>query len=207
MSTLSLAPNTVKKAALIDELVRTRSALSDIALVVGGACVVGALAQASVPMWPVPITGQTLGVMLVGAALGARRGAASLATYAGLGLVGVPWFASFGGGLAYVLKPSFGFIVGFILTAWVVGSLCERQWDRQAGKSLAAFGAASLIPFAVGVPWMWAVLHFYMGKSLGLMETLHMGVLPFIPGGIVKWLLAAAILGLSWKALGGRRTL
>lgn len=184
---------------LADTFGRTRSFMSDATLVVAGAATVGVLAQVSIPMWPVPITGQTLGVMLVGAAVGARRGAASMATYAALGVAGIPWFADFGGGLGYVLKPSFGFILGFIVTAWVVGSLCERQWDRQAGKSLLAFGAASLIPFAVGVPWMWAILHFAMGKTLGLWETLQAGVIPFIPGGVIKWLLAAMILGLAWK--------
>lgn len=197
---MATAPLT--QSVLSDALAGSRSLAKDIALVLAGAVFVGALAQVSIPMWPVPITGQTLGVMLVGATLGARRGAASMLTYAVLGVAGIPWFAEFGGGPAYVLKPSFGFIIGFIVTAWVVGRLSELSWDRKPLAALSAFGIASLIPFAIGVPWMWAILHFVVGKTLGFAATLHAGLIPFIPGGIVKWLLAAAILNGAWRLLG-----
>lgn len=203
MSTLSPAASALSPVGVLaDAFNPARSLIRNVALVFSGACAVGALAQVSIPMWPVPITGQTLGVMLVGAILGARRGASSLATYAGLGLLGIPWFANFGGGLSYALKPSFGFIVGFIVTAWVMGSLCERRWDRRMGGALVAFGAASLIPFAIGVPWMWANLHFYLGKSLTFAETMYVGFVPFIPGGIVKWLLGAALVRAAWALWG-----
>lgn len=186
---------------LADRLVGAPSTAVDAALILASAATVGLLAQVSIPMQPVPITGQTLGVMLVGAMLGARRGAGALTAYALLGLVGIPWFADFGGGPAYVLKPSFGFILGFIATALVVGRLSEKRWDRRPLASLGAFGLASAIPFLIGVPWMWAVLHFFMGKSLGLMATLQAGFIPFIPGGVIKWVLASMILTGAWKIL------
>lgn len=201
MSTFALPPTRV----LADHFAGQASLVRDIALVVGGACSVGLLAQVSIPMWPVPITGSTLGVMLVGAMLGSRRGAASLTTYAVGGLVGIPWFSDAVGGVAALARPSFGFIVAFIPTAYLIGWLSERRWDRRPGTSLVAFGAASLLPFLIGVPWMWANLQILTGKTLGLWETLDAGFIRFIPGGIVKWLLASAILLGAWKVVGERR--
>lgn len=200
MTTQALSPARV----FADRLLPARSLASDAALVVGGACAVGLLAQVSVPMWPVPITGQTLGVMVIGAMLGAKRGASALALYALAGLAGVPWFANFSGGPAYILQPSFGFIGGFILAAWVVGRLAERRADRRPVASLGAFGVASAIPFLVGVPWMWAVLHVAMGKTLGVWATLEAGVIPFIPGGVIKWVLASMLLTGAWRILDSR---
>lgn len=185
---------------LADRLVKRNTAVTDAALVLAGAAVVGLLAQVSVPLWPVPITGQTLGVLLVGAALGARRGAASLLSYMLLGLVGMPWFAQFTGGLAAAAKPSFGYIIGFIPAAYLIGYLSERRWDRSWWKAVAGFGLASLIPFVFGVPYLWAVLAL-AGKNIGFAGAMAAGFTPFIIGGIVKWLLGAMLLPGAWKAL------
>lgn len=194
MSSAVLSP------VLADRLVKRNTAVTDAALVLAGAAVVGLLAQVSVPLWPVPITGQTLGVLLVGAALGARRGAASLLSYMLLGLVGMPWFAQFTGGLAAVAKPSFGYIIGFIPAAYLIGYLSERRWDRSWWKAVAGFGVASLIPFVFGVPYLWAVLAL-AGKNIGFAGAMAAGFTPFIIGGIVKWLLGAMLLPGAWKAL------
>lgn len=189
---------------LADRFSSARGLASDAALLGGAALAVGLLAQVSIPTWPVPITGQTLGVMLAGAILGARRGASAMTLYAALGLAGVPWFSNLGGGPAYALMPSFGFILGFIPTAWLIGRLAERRWDRRPLASLGAFGLASAVPFLVGVPWMWMSLLLAEGTALGLGETLAAGLIPFIPGGIVKWVLASAILTGTWRLLDGR---
>lgn len=194
MSSAVLSP------VLADRLVKRNTVVTDAALVLAGAAVVGLLAQVSVPLWPVPITGQTLGVLLVGAALGARRGAASLLSYMLLGLVGMPWFAQFTGGLAAVAKPSFGYIIGFIPAAYLIGYLSERRWDRSWWKAVAGFGLASLIPFVFGVPYLWAVLAL-AGKNIGFAGAMAAGFTPFIIGGIVKWLLGAMLLPGAWKAL------
>lgn len=194
MSSAVLSP------VLADRLVKRNTAVTDAALVLAGAAVVGLLAQVSVPLWPVPITGQTLGVLLVGAALGARRGAASLLSYMLLGLVGMPWFAQFTGGLAAAAKPSFGYIIGFIPAAYLIGYLSERRWDRSWWKAVAGFGVASLIPFVFGVPYLWAVLAL-AGKNIGFAGAMAAGFTPFIIGGIVKWLLGAMLLPGAWKAL------
>lgn len=191
MSTLAIRP------VLIDKAIRTSNVIN-IALVVAGALVVGLLAQVSIPLWPVPITGQTLGVLLVGATLGSRRGAASMVTYAALGLAGVPWFADFTGGITTLAKPSFGYIIGFPIAAWIIGRLSELGWDRRSLRALAAFGIASLIPFLTGVPYMWAILKA-SGVTLTFAQTLNAGFTPFIIGGIIKWMLAACLIPSLWK--------
>lgn len=184
--------------SLADALLSRGSALTDTALILGGVLLTAVFAQISVPLWPVPVTGQTLAVLLVGATLGARRGALSMTTYAALGLAGLPIFANFTGGPASVLKPSFGFVIGFIAAAALIGWLAERAWDRRPVFSLIGFFGASIVPFAVGVP--------YMGMVLATMEMpadpatlIALGVAPFIVGGMVKWIIAASVLPLAWK--------
>ena len=125
---------------------------------VAGAALVAVLAQVEVPLWPVPITGQTLGVIVAGAALGSRRGALALTTYMLAGLAGLPVFAGGAGGVAYVLAPSFGFVLGFILSAAVAGWFAERAWDRKPWLAFIGFVVASVMPFLVGVPYMAFIL-------------------------------------------------
>jgi biotin transport system substrate-specific component len=177
---------------------RARARALDATLVLTGALTVAVLAQVEVPLWPVPITGQTLGVIIVGAALGARRGALSLLSYLGLGLAGLPVFAGLSGGLASVAKPSFGFIIGFVFAAFVAGWFAERSWDRRPALAFAGFAAASVVPFLVGVPYMAFILNNVLGLGYGLGDVLAVGVLPFIVGGVVKAALAAAIVPAAW---------
>lgn len=185
---------------LADALVGQRTLAKDLLLVVAGITVVAALAQVEIPMWPVPITGQTLGVMLVAATLGLRRGVAAMAGYLVLGVAGAPIFAGFTGGIAAIGKPSFGFIIGFVATAAVVGWLAERRWDRRPLLAIALFGAASLIPFAFGIPYMAAVLAA-MGTPVDPATALGLGFVPFIVGGIVKWAIAAAAMPAAWAGV------
>lgn len=188
------------RLVLADRIVRSKGLATNVTLVLAGAAIVALLAQLEIPMWPVPITGQTLGVMVVGAALGMRRGAASLLTYMGAGLAGLPVFAGFSGGWASIAEPSFGYIIGFVLAAGLVGWLAERRWDRRPMLSIAAFGFASLIPFITGVPYM-AFILAQLGEPIDAVTALNYGFTPFILGGIVKWALAAAIMPLAWKAV------
>ncbi|WP_413320032.1 biotin transporter BioY [Agrococcus sp. 1P02AA] len=189
-----------RRTVLADALVGQRTLAKDLLLVVTGITVVAALAQVEIPMWPVPITGQTLGVMLVSAALGFRRGVAAMVSYLALGLAGAPVFAGLTGSIAAIGKPSFGFIIGFIATAAVVGWLAERRWDRRPVLAIALFGLASLIPFAFGVPYMAAVLAA-LGTPVDLAGALSLGFLPFIVGGLVKWAIAAAALPAAWAGV------
>jgi biotin transport system substrate-specific component len=193
LSNVSLA---IGRPTLADRIF-TRSLATDVILVVVGAAFTAVLAQLVIPLWPVPITGQTLAVLLVGATLGLTRGAISLAFYAVLGLVGLPVYApqtdgSHLTGLVALHAPSFGYIVGFILAAALVGWLAQLRWDRNALKVFVSFVAGSLVVYAVGVPWLMAV------TGLSLPSALMAGVVPFLIGDTIKALIAAALLPLAW---------
>lgn len=183
---------------LADHLVGSRRLTTDIALILGGVAAVGLLAQVQVPLWPVPVSGQTLGVLLVGASLGARRAVISMVAYLVLGLVGLPLFAGGEGGVAMVLAPSFGYVIGFVFAAGLIGRLSERRWDRSPWLSLLAFLGASLVPFVFGVPYLGLVLAS-AGMPYDVGTLLSLGVTPFIVGGIVKWLIAAALVPSLWR--------
>lgn len=186
-----------RRVVLADRLI-PRSRVADIILITSGALLTAGLAQIAIPLWPVPITGQTLAVLLVGATLGAVRGGASLALYALLGFVGLPFYAPQSDGthltgLAAAAAPSFGYIVGFIPAAALVGWLSSRAWDRRFLKALATFVGGSLVVFAIGLPWLAAVL-----GMTDPMAVLAAGFFPFLIGGVIKALIAALLLPAAW---------
>jgi len=164
----------------------------DVVLVVAGAALVTVLAQVAIPLWPVPITGQTLAVLLVGSTLGAARGAISMVLYALLGLVGLPVYSDGSHGATVLFGATGGYIVGFVISAALVGWLAERQWDRKVLKAIVTFVAGSVVVFAVGLPWLAVVLH------TDLPTTLQYGLYPFIIGGVIKAVIAAGLLPLAW---------
>lgn len=199
MSTIAAAP---PRRVLADVIARPSSRLRaltlDAGLVVSGAAVVALLAQVEVPLWPVPITGQTLGVIVVGAALGAWRGAAALLTYLIAGLAGLPVFAGFTGTVAAVAKPSFGYIIGFVVAAFVAGWFAQRAWDRLPALAFVGFAAASVVPFLFGIPYMALILNVVLGLDYSVGALLEAGLLPFILGGLMKAALAAAVIPGAW---------
>ncbi len=177
---------------------RARSFALDAVLVVAGAALVAVLAQVEIPLWPVPITGQTLGVIIVGASLGAWRGAAAMVTYMLAGLAGLPVFAGFTGTVLAIGKPSFGFIIGFIFAAFVAGWFAERAWDRKPALAFLGFAAASVVPFLFGIPYLAVVLNVVMGLELSVWQILEAGLFPFILGGLIKAGIAAVIIPSAW---------
>lgn len=190
-----------RRPVLADALAPHRTRLQDAGLVLAGAGIVALLAQVTIPLPLVPITGQTLGVILVGAALGSRRGAAALLTYLLVGLAGAPIFAEFMGGPASILSPSFGFLLGFVPAAFVAGWFAERAWDRKPLLALAGFVAASVVPFLLGVPYLAMILNAVMGAELGLGGILAAGVWPFVAGGLVKAAIAAVLIPAAWRGV------
>jgi biotin transport system substrate-specific component len=170
----------------------------DAALVVGAACFVGLLAQVSfhLSFTPVPITGQTLGVLLAGTALGWRRAAAALVLYTVAGLAGVPWFAGHSSGYA---SASFGYVLGFVVAAMVCGYLAERGADRSVLRSVPAMIAAEVVIYAFGLTWLAIDLH------LGASATIAEGLTPFLAGDAIKAALAAGLLPAAWWLAGQRR--
>jgi len=169
------------------------------ALVLGGAALTGLAAQVSIPVHgsPVPVTGQTFGVLLVGAALGARRGAASMALYLLAGFVGVPWFA--GGSSGSIHLATLGYLVGFILAGALVGTLAERGADRSPWRTALTMVAGNLVIYACGVPYLAISAH------LPASAALHYGLTVFLLGDALKILLAAGLLPTAWKLAGHRR--
>lgn len=192
---MTALPTAAPRLVLADRVFGRTLAL-DVVLVLAGAALTALLAQVSVPLVPVPVTGQTLAVLLVGATLGAARGAISLGVYAFLGIVGLPVFSDYGAGLGVVLGPTGGYILGFVFAAALVGWLSERAWERQVLKALATFAAGTVVVFAVGLPWLAVALHY------DLAQTLNAGLWPFLLGGAIKSAIAAAVLPLAWWGAG-----
>ncbi|MFE0352967.1 biotin transporter BioY [Streptomyces nigra] len=191
MSTAAAAPARTGQV-LADLLPASR--VRDIALVAGGAAVTGLAAQISVPVpgSPVPVTGQTLAVLLVGTALGAGRGFLSLALYALAGMAGVPWFAQ---GTSGATAPSFGYILGMILAATVVGALARRGADRTALRTVGAMLLGEAIIYAVGVPYL------ALATGMSASAAIAAGLVPFLVGDAVKAALAMGALPTAWKLL------
>lgn len=191
MSTAAAAPARTGQV-LVDLLPASR--VRDIALVVGGAAFTGLAAQIAVPVpgSPVPVTGQTLAVLLVGTALGAGRGFLSLALYALAGIAGVPWFAD---GTSGAAAPSFGYILGMILASTVVGALARRGADRTVLRTAGAMLLGEAIIYAVGVP--------YLALATGMSATaaIAAGLTPFLIGDALKAALAMGALPTTWKLL------
>lgn len=177
---------------------RSRAFVVDAGLVVAGVALMALLAKVSFFIGPVPITGQTAGVILVGAALGARRGAASLAAYAAVGLAGLPVFAGPLAGPAYVLAPSFGFVLGFIPAAYLAGWFAERAWDRKPLRAFLGFALASIVPFLIGVPYLALILATVLGQQITLVSVLDAGVVPFLLPGLFKAAVVALVLPGAW---------
>ncbi|MFD7033065.1 biotin transporter BioY [Streptomyces sp. NPDC059917] len=180
-------------AVLADLLPASR--VRDIALVVGGAALTGLAAQIAVPVpgSPVPVTGQTFAALLVGTAFGARRGFLSLALYALVGAAGMPWFAN---GTSGAGGPSFGYVLGMLLAATVVGALARRGADRSVVRTALTMAAGSAVIYAVGVPY----LALSTGMSFG--AAVAAGLTPFLIGDALKAVLAMGLLPASWKLVG-----
>jgi biotin transport system substrate-specific component len=166
----------------------------DAVLVLAGAGLTALLAQVAImiPPSPVPVTGQTLAVGLVGATLGARRGTAAMLLYALLGLF-LPVYADGGSGWHVITGASGGYIVGFIIATGVVGYLAERGADRKVVTAFVAFVAAQLIVFAFGL----AGLKLAVGESWSW--TIHNGFSIFVVGGIIKAIVGAVALPSAWQ--------
>lgn len=197
---------TIRYTPLIKTLLPQRSVIQPVILVLLGSLFIALLAQVSIPLpfTPVPITGQTLGVALVGAALGRKLGFLTLITYLVEGASGLPVFAAGGFGLARIIGPSGGYLVAFPFAAALIGYLVERYGaDRKFFPTLLSMLAGDLVVFAVGATWLGVWLSIG-GKFPGIMGVLIMGVIPFLPGSLIKASIAAAILPTTWKLIGNK---
>jgi biotin transport system substrate-specific component len=190
----------VSTLAIAAAPVRIRGALIyRVALALAGSWLVAGLAQLQIrlPFTPVPVTGQTLGVLLVGASLGSVLGSLSMALYLAQGAVGLPFFAGGAGGFDLLSTSSAtgGYLLGFVAAAAAVGALAERGWDRDLRGSISAMFLGELVLYLVAIPWLMGAL------DVGLERALILGLAPFIVGDALKLLVAAGALPAAWHVV------
>ncbi|WP_299785279.1 biotin transporter BioY [uncultured Marivita sp.] len=177
-------------------------------LALGGAAFIAAATQVSVPFFPVPMTLQTLAILIVGLSFGARLGTATLITYLGYGAMGLPVFANGMNGLAFA-GPTAGFLLGFVLMAGLAGLAADRGIAKGfVSTSLVTLGLAALL-YVPGIAWPMAVASAtgveagWVGQEIGYYWTYF--IAPFLIGDAVKAVIAATVVTGAWKALAGRR--
>jgi biotin transport system substrate-specific component len=183
---------------------RTAALAADAALVIAGSLFVAAMAQLTIrfPFTPVPITGQTFAVLLVGTSFGWLRGGLALGLYLVEIAVGLPFAAEGEAGVARLMlsTPSGGYLWGFLLAALLMGWLANRGWDRSLGSSIGLMLLGSIVVYLVGLPWLHLSPTFeaLIGHPPTVEETLQAGLYPFVIGDVLKLLLAAGLLPAAW---------
>jgi len=200
---MAISPN----STLVDYLVPSRTSrsinlLRDVLLVVGFSLFTGLCAQVSfyIPITPVPVTLQTLAVLLTGATLGSRRGGLAMLVYLSEGAIGLPVFAGGSGGFTYLLGFTGGYLWSFPVAAFVTGLLCEQRLDRKFLTSALAMLPGSLIIYTIGAPWL-AIVGIPTPHGIfhpNLLQAFILGMLPFIPGDLFKLAIAAIFLPIAW---------
>ncbi len=175
---------------------RRYALLYDLACIAGGSLFITLAAQIVLPLpfSPVPISGQTLAVLLVGTLLGSRRGSLAVLTYLVEGVLGLPVFAGGMAGPARLAGPTGGYLLGFAAAAFLVGRLAEKNWDRHLWTAGLAMLLGNAVIYALGLPW----LAYFVGSE----RALATGLLPFIFGDLLKLILSATLLPVGWRLLG-----
>ncbi|MGH8927759.1 MAG: biotin transporter BioY [Acidimicrobiia bacterium] len=166
--------------------------------IVGFAAFTALAAQISfrIPPIEVPFTGSTLAVLLTGGVLGSRRGAASMLLYVALGAVGLPVYAEQGSGVDTLLGATGGYLIGFVVAAFVVGLFAERRWDRKVVKGVIGFALGSVIIYAFGV------LGLMVNVGMSFPAAVTNGVVPFLVWDALKALGAGLLMPAAWKLVG-----
>jgi len=177
---------------------RMNARVRHIVLIAAGAFFILLTAQVYVVTQPVPLTGQTFGVLVAGGALGFRRGAAAVGLYVLLGLIGLPLFAQHTGGTDVILGATGGYLIGFIAAGALVGRLAELGWDRHIGGSFGAMMLGEVVIYAIGLPWLKAV------TGLSWADTIAFGLMPFLLWDAVKLSAAAVLFPTAWWLIGRR---
>ncbi len=190
---LAISRNTIGAAVINTS--RTRSRLATVTMIVGFAVLTGLAAQWRIPLGftPVPITGQTLAVLLSGAVLGMSAGAMSQLTYLALGVVGFPFFAGGESGWEVLTGATAGYLVGFVLAAAAIGRMAEMKADRRIVTAIPSFILGSLIIYACGVVGL-AVM-----ANMSFEQAIRLGVVPFVIGDVLKAVTAGLALPAAWR--------
>ncbi|MCU0308805.1 MAG: biotin transporter BioY [Thermoleophilia bacterium] len=170
----------------------------DLVLIVSAVGLVAACAQITIPWFPVPLTGQTFAVLLVGGLLGFWRAGVALLAYWALGALGAPVFSDGDGGWGEAMSPSGGYIIGFILAAALVGWFADRGADRRLLTMISVLLIGNIIIYAVGVPWLAASTVVPGEGAFGWANAYEFGVEPFLLGDLVKLIAVAVLLPAGW---------
>lgn len=197
MTTLPIAPLTLRAA-----LFPRANSLTNSLLALGGAGFLAIMAQIAIPVpgSPVPVTGQTLGVLLIGASYGPALSISTVALYLAIGAAGAPIFSNGGSGFAKLVGPTGGYLAGMVLTALVLGYLANKKWDARFRTALPAMLIGEVLTFIPGLIW----LQHATGKDWSW--TVSAGFTPFILGEAIKISLAAVTLPTIWKVVDKRRS-
>ena len=169
-----------------------------VVLIVAGALFVVLCARVVIPVSPVPFTGQTFGVLLVGGALGFRRGVAALLLYLAIGAIGLPVYAQDKSGIETIVGATGGYLIGFVVAAALVGRLAELGWDRRIGGALAMMAIGTAVIYAIGVPWLKVV------AGLTWTDAVAGGMTKFLIWDAAKLAVAAGIFPAAWWLIGRR---
>jgi biotin transport system substrate-specific component len=182
-----------KNETLLSVALAPFDVVRQVGLVIGFSLLTALAAQVVIPIGPIPITGQTFVVLLTGALLGSRLGALAMIAYLAEGASGLPFFQTGHFGLFYLMGPTGGYLIAFPAAAYITGAFAEHGWDRRFLTAAAAMAIGSAIIMLSG--WAWFSLLMRTSPMLALYAT----VIKFIPGDIIKILLAAAVLPSGWK--------
>lgn len=206
MPSLTRVPVTQKGITIADYLVpvrvgdRVSPVIRNIVFVLAGALLIYLTARVAFPRpdSPVPYTLQNFGILLVGGALGMRRGGAAASVYVALGVIGLPFFAEGKGGIAIIWGATGGYLLGFIVASALVGWLAELGWDRKIGAAIGATLLGTLVIYAIGVPWL------AVSTGMSPSAAIQQGLLPYVVVDTLKLLGAAAIFPAAWWVVGRR---
>jgi biotin transport system substrate-specific component len=181
---------------LLSTLAPGNSLIRTVGFAIVGSMLLALASKVQVPFWPVPMTMQSLVIMMLGMAYGSRLATATVLLYLAEGLAGLPVFAGTGAGFAYMTGPTAGYLVGFVAAAGLIGWLAERGWDRSPVKALIAMSVGHVLLFVPGVAWL-AVL-------FGTEKAIAVGLTPFIAATLLKTALGAALMHASWMVVARR---
>jgi biotin transport system substrate-specific component len=185
------------RPTIIDRVV-PKNLAADITMVVAGTALTALAAQVTIPLYPVPLTGQTFAVLLVGTVLGFSRGALSMALYVLLGAAGLPIFQDGASGFAF--GPTLGYLIGFVGAAALTGFMAERGWDKKWYQVALTFIAGSAVIYGFGLAWL-SIFLGAVGAPNDIVSTMSAGLFPFLIGDAVKALAAAALLPAAWAGV------
>ena len=183
----------MSRVAVLADRVVSRSLVMDGILITVSIAMMAVLAQISIPLWPVPVTLSTLAVMLIAASLGTARGTVSIVGYLSAGALGLPVFA--GAVSLSAVRPTFGYLVGFVLAAVVIGYFVSKGADNSFFKMAAVFTLASAIIYTTGATWLMT------GFGMDFQQAIAVGVVPFLIGDALKVLLASSLITGARKLL------